>query len=104
MSKFRHVSDAIKQYSLAFVTIMETGKKDLSKMNQTRLSGSTNFIWHCLPSRGRSSAILLGVNAATLVLSFIVERKFCIKFHLCNKVNKFKWILGLAQDGFKSVF
>jgi hypothetical protein len=43
-----------------------------------------------------------------LHLSLIVEGEFYIKFHLCNKVDNFKWILmavyGPAQDDFKSAF
>jgi hypothetical protein len=38
----------------------------------------------------------------------IVEGEFYIKFHLCNKLDNFKWILlavyGLAQDNFKTTF
>jgi hypothetical protein len=58
--------------------------------------------------RGRSGGILLGVNATVLDLSLIVEGGFYIKFHIYDKVDKFKWILmavyGLAQDEFKIVF
>jgi len=87
---------------------METGKQDMSKTNLARLSGGANFVWHCLPPRGRSGGILLGVNTEMLHLSWIVEGEFYIKFHLCNKADNFKWILmavyGPAQDDFKSAF
>jgi len=32
-----------------------------------------DFVWDCLPPRGRSSGILLGVNAAVFDISFVVE-------------------------------
>jgi hypothetical protein len=80
----------------------------MSKTNLARLSGGADFVWHCLPPRGRSGGILLGVNASILDLSLIVEGEFFMKFHLCNKVDRFKWILmavyGPAQDEFISSF
>jgi hypothetical protein len=67
-----------------------------------------DYVWYCLPPRGRSGGILLGVNAAILDISMIVEGDFFIKFHLCNKLDNFKWILmevyGPAQDNFKMTF
>jgi hypothetical protein len=68
---------------------METGKKDMSKMKLARLSGGANFVWQCFPPRGRSGGILLGVNVSILDLSLIVEGEFFIKFHLCNKIDRF---------------
>ncbi|KAJ1262491.1 hypothetical protein BS78_09G112000 [Paspalum vaginatum] len=66
------------------------------------------FVWHCLPPRGRSGGILLGVRANVLDVSLTVEGEFYIKFHFCNRADKFKWIMmavyGPAQDEFKSAF
>jgi hypothetical protein len=108
LAKYRYIADAIKEHCLDFVVVMETGKQDMSKTNLARLSGGANFIWHCLPPRGRSGGILLGVNASILDLSLIVEGEFFIKFHLCNKFDRFKGILIVvyrpAQDEFKSSF
>lgn len=57
---------------------------------------------------GRSGGILIGINASVLELSLIVAGEFYIKLHLCNKLDKFKWILmavyGLAQDDFNPAF
>ena len=108
LAKYRYVADAIKEHKLAFVALLETGKSDMSKTNLTRLSGGADFVWHCLPPRGRSGGILLGINAAVLDLSLTVEGEFFVKFHLRNKEDNFKWILmavyGPAQDDFKSSF
>jgi len=108
LAKFRYISDAVKDLKLDFIAVMETGKQDMSRSNLARLSGGVNFVWHCLPPRGRSRGILLGIRAEILELSLIVEGEFFIKFHLCNKINKFKWILmavyGPAQTNFKSAF
>ena len=108
LAKYRYISDAIRDHKLDFVAVMETGKQDMSRSNLNRLSGDADFIWHCLPPRGRSGGILLGINSTVLDLSIIVEGEFFIKFHLRNRNDDFKWILmavyGPAQDEFKSAF
>lgn len=108
LAKYRYVAECIKEHNLDFVALMETSKSDMSKTNPNRLSGGVDFVWHCLPPRGRSGGIILGVKASTYDLSLIVEVEFYVKFHLVNKEDKFKWILmavyGPAQDEFKSSF
>ena len=76
LAKYRYISEAIKEHNLDFVAVMETRKKDMSRANLNRLSGGADYIWHCLPPRGRSGGILLGINALNLELSLIVEREF----------------------------
>src|SRR6266540_5971717 len=108
LAKFRYISDTVKKNKVDFIAVMETGKQDMSRLNLARLSGDLDFVWHCLPPRGRSGGVLLGINAASFDLSQIVEGEFFIKFHLSNKSDKFKWILmavyGPAQDDFKTAF
>jgi hypothetical protein len=108
LAKHRYIADAIKERNLDFVAIMESGKQDMQRANLSQLSGGADFVWHCLPPRGRSDGILLGINATVLQISMIVEGEFYIKFHLCNKINNFKWILmavyGPAQEEFKTTF
>ena len=76
MAKYRYISEAIREQNLDFVAVMETGKKDMSRVNLNRLSGGADYIWHCLPPRGRPGGILLGINALNLELSLIVEGEF----------------------------
>jgi len=110
LAKFKYIADATKEHKLDFIAIMETGKQDMSKTNLARLTEDADFVWHCLPPKGRSCGILLGINATMLDLSVIVEGEFYVKFHLTNKIDKFRfrWILmavyGPAQDDFKSSF
>ncbi|WVZ75253.1 hypothetical protein U9M48_023327 [Paspalum notatum var. saurae] len=84
------------------------GTMVMSRSNLARLPGGADFVWHCLPPRGRSGGILLGINADSFKLSLIVEGEFFVKFHLSNKSDNFKWILmavyGPAQDDFKTAF
>ncbi|KAG2620690.1 hypothetical protein PVAP13_3NG098700 [Panicum virgatum] len=108
LAKYKYISESIRDHKLDFVAVMEPGKQDMSRLNLNRLSRGADFIWHCLPPRGRSGGILLRINSTALDLSLIVEGEFFIKFHLCKKDDDFKWILmavyGLAQDDFKSSF
>ena len=78
MAKYRYISEAISENKLDFIAVMvmETGKKDMSRANLNRLSGGADFIWHCLPPKGRSGGILLGINNTIIDLSFIVEGEF----------------------------
>src|SRR6266498_5680864 len=76
LAKFRYISDAVTENKLDFIAVMETGKQDMSKSNLAQLSGGLDFVWHCLPPRGRSGGILLGINAASFDLSLIVAGEF----------------------------
>ena len=60
LSKYRYISEAIRDQNLDFVDVMETRKQDMSRANLNRLSGGADFVWHCLPPRGRSGGIPLG--------------------------------------------
>jgi hypothetical protein len=52
--------------------------------------------------------MLLGVDLHIFYIGAIEEGDYYIKFHLCNKVDEFKWVLvivyGPAQDKFKESF
>jgi hypothetical protein len=52
LAKYRYISDAVKEFKLDFIAVMETGKQDMSKTNLSRLSGGADFVWHCLPPKG----------------------------------------------------
>src|SRR5438128_11079664 len=73
LAKYRYIVESIKENNLDFIAILETRKQDLSRSTMTRLSGGVKFIWHCLPPRGRSGGILLGVRESSFDLFLIVE-------------------------------
>src|SRR6185312_12161928 len=78
LAKYKYISDAIRDHKLDFVAVMETGKQDMSRSNLNRLLGDADFIWHCLPPRGWSGGILLGINSTVLDLSIIMEGEFLL--------------------------
>ena len=71
LAKYRYILEAIRDHNFDIVAAMETRKQDMSRANLNRLSGGADFVWHCLPPRGRSGGILLGVNS--LILDFILN-------------------------------
>jgi hypothetical protein len=83
----------VRDLNLDLFVIMETRKLDMSKSNLARLFGGADFVCHCLPPRDRSEGILVGVRANVPDVSLIMEGELYIKFHLCNRAYKFKWIL-----------
>jgi hypothetical protein len=52
LAKFRYICDAVKENNLDFI-----GKQDMPRSNLSRLTGDVDFVWHCLPPRGRSGGI-----------------------------------------------
>jgi hypothetical protein len=57
------------------------------------LCARKNFIWHCKEPNGQSRGILLGIDLDVYDIGAIDEGDYYIKFHLCNKVDYFKWAL-----------
>jgi hypothetical protein len=102
LAKYRYIANVIKEQTL------ETGKQDMQRMNLSHHSGGQILFGIAFLLGDRSEGDLLGINAAVLQILMILEGEFLIKFHLCNKINNFKWILmavyGPAQDNFKTAF
>jgi hypothetical protein len=88
--------------------VSETGRKFFNDAALRDLCGGRNFLWHCKEPRGRSGGILLGIDLDIFDIGAIDEGDFYVKFHLCNKVNDFKWALvavyGPAQSNLKEQF
>jgi hypothetical protein len=88
--------------------VSETGGKFFNDAALRDLCGGRNFLWNCTEPRGRSGGILLGIDLDIFDIGAIDEGDFYVKFHLCNKVNDFKWALvavyGPAQSNLKEQF
>uniref|UniRef100_M8BGV6 Putative 60S ribosomal protein L14 n=1 Tax=Aegilops tauschii TaxID=37682 RepID=M8BGV6_AEGTA len=69
------------------------------------ISWGVEFDWHCLPPRGRSGGILLGVKCESLEVVNVVYGDFAVKFRVRSKIDGFRWALvavyGAAQPEFK---
>ena len=108
LAKHVRIADFIRDHSLDFVGILETGKRDFSASLLNRLSGGVDFTWIYRPPRGRSGGLLLGVRKDTMDMLASSDGEFHIKVHIRNKADNFLWSLvgvyGAAQDEFKPAF
>jgi hypothetical protein len=108
LAKHLAVKEAIKEHSLDFVVISETGRPKFTTPFLSNLASGMDLNWYCLPPRGRSGGILAGINNASLTVTKVITGEFCVKFYLKNKVDNFEWALvavyGAAQDNQKPIF
>src|SRR6266511_3982976 len=108
LAKHLHVADCVRDHDLDFVAISEAGRRDFPVHVLNRLSGGLEFTWHCLPPRGKSGGILLGVKTNSMEVLAFSDGDFYIKCHLRNKADNFTWSLvavyGAAQEAHKSAF
>ena len=93
MAKRRFLADASIDHSLDFIALSETGRDNFTPHFLSTLSGEVDFDWHCLPSRGRSGGILLGVKCDSLEVRNVVMGDFVVKFRVRSKVDGFNWAL-----------
>ena len=106
--KHKFISDLTKEHQLDFIALSETVKKDFASGTLKNLCAGKDFLWHCKAPSGRSGGLLLGINLLNFDVGLIDEGDFYVKFHLCNRADKFKWALvlvyGPAQNENKDKF
>src|SRR3990170_605605 len=91
--KQRFLADASIEHKLDFIALSETGRDNFTSQFLGTLLGGVDFAWHCLPPRGRSDGILLGVKCKTLEVRNVVLGEFAVKFQVRSKVDGFQWAL-----------
>ena len=108
LAKRRFLADASLEHHLDFIALSETGRANFSPQFLNTLSGGIDFDWHCLPPRGRSGGILLGVRCDSLEVRSVVMGDFAVKFRVRSKTDGFNWALvavyGAAQPELKPDF
>ena len=80
MAKRRFLAETTIEQNLDFIALLETGGDNFTAHFLGTLSGGTDFDWHCLPPRGRSGRILLGVRFESLQVINVVRGDFAVKF------------------------
>jgi len=72
------------------------------------LCARRDFLWHVKEPRGRSGGILLGIDLNVYDIGAIDEGDHYFKFHLCTKMDGFKWasvvVYDPAQNNLKEQF
>jgi exonuclease III len=107
-AKHRFVSESIREYSLDFIALLETGRSSFTVHFLRHLAGGRDFSWFCLPPHGRSGGILIGINNLTLEIKKVTTGDFCVKLYIRNKSDGFEWVFipvyGAAQEAHKPEF
>ena len=108
LAKRRFLAEASIEHHLDFIALSETGRGNFSAQFLSTLAGGVDFDWHCLPPRGRSGGVLLGVKCDTLEVRSVVMGEFAVKFRVRTKADGFDWALvavyGAAQPELKPDF
>jgi hypothetical protein len=108
LAKHLHFADCIRDHSLDFLAISETGRRDFLQSLLNRISGGIDFTWLSYPPCGRSGGILLGVKTDSMEVLAHSVGEYHIKFHIRNRADKFIWSLvavyGAAQEAHKAAF
>ena len=102
------VKESIRERKFDFIALSETGRSNFATPFLNHLAAGQDFSWFCLPPRGRSGGMLLGVNTSTLQVTNVEVGDFCVKLFLKSKGDDFQWVLvsvyGAAQDEYKQQF
>ena len=93
LAKRRFLVEASVEHRLDFIALSETGRDNFAPQFLNTLSGGIDFDWHCLPPRGRSGGILLGVRCEVLEVRSVVMGDFVVKFRVRSKADGFNWAL-----------
>jgi exonuclease III len=106
--KHLFVKEAIQDYRLDFIALLETGRANFTVPFLSNLVADHDFAWFCLPPHGHSGGFLVGINAQTLSIRKVENGDFCVKLHIRSKIDGFEWVLvhvyGAAQDAYKAEF
>ena len=104
----RFLAEASVEHRLDSIALSKAGRDNFAPQFLNTLSGGIDFDWHCLPPRGRSGGILLGVRCEALEVRSVVMGDFAVKFQVCSKEDGFTWALvavyGAAQPELKPEF
>src|SRR5215216_1438741 len=105
LAKRRFLADASIEHRLDFIALSKTGRDNFTPQFLSTLSGGVDLYWHCLPPRGRSGGILLGVKCDTLEVRNVVMGDFAVKFRVRSKADGFNWaVYGVVQPELKPDF
>ena len=72
LAKIRFLAETTIEQKLDFIALVEIGQDNFTSQFLGTLSRGTDFDWHCLPPRGRSVGILLGLRCETLEVINVV--------------------------------
>ena len=84
------VKETIRKRKLDFMALSETGRSNFSTHFLQNLAVGLDFNWFCLPPRGRSGGMLIGVNAANLQVKKVDVGDLAVKLFVKSKNDGFE--------------
>ena len=75
-AKHIRVQESVREHKLDIVALLETGRSNFHSHFLRSLVLGRDFSWFCLPPRGRSGGILVGVNSETLCVKNVDSETF----------------------------
>lgn len=86
----------IMQENLDLVGIQETIKQDFSDRELKEMSGSIDFIWKCIPARGHSGGLLLGIKLESFEVEKVEMAEFFLGCLVRNRLTNYRfWFLNI---------
>jgi hypothetical protein len=82
------IKDMMLDYSLDFIGLQETMKKDYDQSFFRKIDPGINFFWKWVPSVGKSGGILCGVKTESLDVNAVKIGRFMLQFVLWDKIKK----------------
>ena len=87
LAKRRFLAETTIEQKLDFIALLEIGRDNFTSQFLGTLSRGIDFDWHCLPPRGRSGGIVLGVICEMLEVINVVRGDFAVKFWVRLKLD-----------------
>ena len=99
-AKILFIHETVREQRLDFIVLLETGRSNFAAPFLKHLAGGLDYLWYCLPPRGRSGGILVGVNMETISIQRVEAGDFCVKLFVKTKSDGFEWIIvGVYEIG-----
>jgi hypothetical protein len=93
-AKHLFVKETIREHTLDFFAISETGRDNFSAPFLNNLAGGFDYQWFYVPPIGRSGGILVGFNAETFHIQDVITGDRSVKFYVT--LNGL-WLLFMGQ-------
>lgn len=93
-----YIKNLILQYKFSFIGFQETMVEEVSDQIIKMVNSFNDYLWIRMPSKGKSSGILVGIKNDDLEVGAFDQGDFIIKVKIWGKRKLFKWDLMVVYD------
>jgi hypothetical protein len=102
------LSNLILEHNFHFVGLQETMQPNIDDNIIRSIDIKQSYLWKWIPSSGKSSGILVGINLQFLEVGAFSEGEYILQMNLWDKNLRVKWnlitVYGDAQEEGKEAF